>query len=147
MRGYVVKIAILCFTVVIYSIFGSAYAESYSFGVYKDGRWKTMVGEVPPPPPRYSMPTSEPTLNQNDKFYLCKLVQLSENECADVQFTSNSSGLTVKGGAVEFGMDVQMYYHGKSCSGAVWKSFQNEKTWVLASPTSMFGFPHECQIP
>lgn len=132
----------------VFSLFAiSANAESYSYGTYTQSGWKTEFGEVPAPHEQYRIPTTEFGLNLNDKLYLCSLVNLTRLQCADVEFSSDSSGFSVTSRVVQVSMDIRMKYHEKQCAGTVWKTRENSSTWVLSSPTLIHGFPHSCDIP
>ena len=124
---------------------GLAHAECY--GTYKQNKWKTICGEVPAPGPKYRVPTTANALNQNDKSYLCSLSQLSEDQCSKVEFLIVSSGIIGNSGEIKFGLDVRMILDKKQCAATVWKTYQNDNTWVLSSPTSILGFPNECEFP
>jgi hypothetical protein len=123
-----------------------AHAECY--GVYSQQGWTVACGEVPAPPSKYAVSTALPSVNQLDKLYLCSLVQLSDTQCNDVVFWPVYGGLFSKEGVVQSTVSIRMEYNGKQCAGAVWKTYQRDSdTWVLASPTSIFGFPSSCEIP
>lgn len=124
---------------------GLAYAESWCYGVYTQSGWAPECGEVPAPPSQYSVPTIDSSLNQNDKLYLCSLVQLSNEQCAEVQFSGGAGFIGAKDGIVQSGFDVRMEYHGKWCKGYVSKVSQSDNTWILSSPTSLSFM--SCEIP
>lgn len=120
------------------------HAECY--GVYSDNGWETKCGDVPAPGAKYEIPTADQTLNQVDKLYLCSLVHVSETECPNIQFSMGPSTIINKNGSVQFGIDVRMISHNKQCAATVWKTYRSDNTWVLSSPTSILGFPYECQF-
>lgn len=139
--------AVFCAWLCISVIHINAEARSYSYGVYEGGEWSTKYGDVPAPPLKFQVPTGNPDLNDFDKQYLCELVKLSATECKSVRFTNGPAGFNAEAGVVQFIWDIGMSYNGKQCSGSVWKTRKKDDTWLLSSPTAVFGFPHTCTIP
>lgn len=126
----------------------SATAHADCYAEYSQGKWVNKCGEPPAPPAKYSAPTVESTLNQNDKLYLCSLVQLSEAQCSDVRFKLGHSALIGRAGVTQVGTDVRLFLQDKQCVTAVWKTYDIDSArWVLSSPTAVLGFPYDCNIP
>ncbi len=140
-------VAVFCVCLCHFFLSTPAHAASYSFGVLENGEWVTKFGEVPSPPAHYTTPTTDHILNRKDKQYLCSLVNLADSNCTDVRFSNGASGLNGQAGITRFILNVSMVYKGKECSGAVWKTLQSDGSWILSSPTALFGFPYTCDIP
>lgn len=117
------------------------------YAVHSQNAWETKCGDVPAPAARFAIPTPDEALNQNDKSYLCSLTDLSEAQCANVQFSLQGSGISAEEGVIQYGVDVRMTLNEKQCAATVWKTQQSDHTWVLSSPTSILGSPDECDLP